>query len=256
MNSHPLILTVAEVRAVLNGTKTQHRVRVKFTRPPPWQIMDESDDGQPWPFYQDEFGDYHPMHCPFGTPGDTLYVKEAHAWVDYLVGSELDDPVCVAFKADQTAYSFAGGKPIKLDTYAWPWDRIKWRSPALMPRWASRITVVNESVRVQRLQDISEEDARAEGVCSARPQFLSAAEAEDTEDPRIVGYPEGSFARDNLRRKWSMKYEAEGDDRPGGWCGGCKAREQIRTALVPARRRLAGLKSAIWAAAKKCAERC
>ena len=164
MSSHPLILTAAEVRAVLSGTKTQHRVRVKFTRPPPWQIMDESDDGQPWPFYQDEFGDYHPMHCPFGTPGDTLYVKEAHAWVDYLVGSELDDPVCVAFKADQTAYSFAGGKPIKLDTYAWPWDRIKWRSPALMPRWASRLTLAVESVRVQRVQDISEEDARAEGM--------------------------------------------------------------------------------------------
>ena len=164
MSSHPLILTAAEVRAVLSGTKTQHRVRVKFTRPPPWQIMDESDDGQPWPFYQDEFGDYHPMRCPFGTPGDTLYVKEAHAWVDYLVGSELDDPVCVAFKADQTAYSFAGGKPIKLDTYAWPWDRIKWRSPALMPRWASRLTLAVESVRVQRVQDISEEDARAEGM--------------------------------------------------------------------------------------------
>ena len=164
MSSHPLILTAAEVRAVLNGTKTQHRVRVKFTRPPPWQIMDESDDGQPWPFYQDEFGDYHPMRCPFGTPGDTLYVKEAHAWVDYLVGSELDDPVCVAFKADQTAYSFAGGKPVKLDTYAWPWGRIKWRSPVLMPRWASRLTIAVESVRVQRVQDISEEDAKAEGA--------------------------------------------------------------------------------------------
>jgi hypothetical protein len=164
MSSHPLILTAAEVRAVLNGTKTQHRVRVKFTRPPPWQIMDESDDGQPWPFYQDEFGDYHPMRCPFGTPGDTLYVKEAHAWVDYLVGSELEDPVCVAFKADQTAYSFAGNKPVRLDTFAWPWDRIKWRSPATMPRWASRLTLEVESVRVQRLQDISEEDARVSGL--------------------------------------------------------------------------------------------
>ena len=164
MSSHPLILTAAEVRAVLNGTKTQHRVRVKFTRPSPWQIMDEGDDGKPWPFFQDEFGDYHPMRCPFGTPGDTLYVKEAHAWVDYLVGSELEDPVCVAFKADQTAYSFAGNKPVRLDTFAWPWDRIKWRSPATMPRWASRLTLEVESVRVQRLQDISEEDAKAEGA--------------------------------------------------------------------------------------------
>ena len=64
MSSHPLILTAAEVRAVLNGTKTQHRVRVA-----PATVADH-DDGQPWPFYQDEFGDYHPMRCPFGTPGD------------------------------------------------------------------------------------------------------------------------------------------------------------------------------------------
>ena len=38
------------------------------------------------------------------------------------------------------------------------------------------------------------------------------------------------------------------------WCGPCQTRETIRKGLAPARRRLAGLKSAIWAAAKKCAE--
>ena len=200
MKSHPLILTAAEVRAALNGSKTQHRVRVQFKRPPPWQIMDEGDDGKPWPFFQDEFGDYHPMHCPFGVPGDTLYVKESHAWVDYLVGSELDDPVCVAFMADQTAYSFAGGKPIKLDTYAWPWDRIKWRSPALMPRWASRLTLAVESVRVQRVQGISEEDARAEGV---------------TPFPRD---PEGDCWTDGTHRTafnyaWNAKYGSRAWDR-------------------------------------------
>ena len=186
MNSHPLILTTAEVRAVLNGTKTQHRVRVKFTRPSPWQIMDEGDDGKPWPFFQDEFGDYHPMHCPFGVPGDRLWVRETFAECGRQVVYRADNP---------DGYPGANFQP--------------WRSPLAMPRHLSRLTLEVESVRVQRLQDISEEDARAEGVCSARPQFLSAAEAEDTEDPRIVGYPEGSFARDNLRRKWSMKHGAD-----------------------------------------------
>ena len=219
MNSHPLILTAAEVRAVLNGTKTQHRIalRQRIAGHPTYLTEEEANVAGWYDVFErgrdlDGAGIEEvarPIKSPFGVPGDRLYVKEAHAWVDYLVGSELDDPVCVAFKADRTAYSFAGNKPVKLDTYAWPWDRIKWRSPALMPRWASRLTLVVESVRVQRLQDISEEDARAEGVCSARPQFLSAAEAEDTEDPRIVGYPEGSFARDNLRRKWSMKHGAD-----------------------------------------------
>ena len=171
MKSYPLILTAPLVRAALDGSKTQHRVPIK---PQPAQVerwaagmptnmtdakhtVLRGPDGRGWACCG-------PFRCPFGVPGDTLYVKESHAWVDYLVGSELDDPVCVAFKADQTAYSFAGGKPVKLDTYAWPWDRIKWRSPALMPRWASRLTLAVESVRVQRVQDISEEDARAEGM--------------------------------------------------------------------------------------------
>lgn len=48
------------------------------------------------------------------------------------------------------------------------WDpRIgPWASPIHMPRWASRLTLIVESVKVERLQDISEDDARAEGVCA------------------------------------------------------------------------------------------
>lgn len=53
-----------------------------------------------------------------------------------------------------------------------------------------------------------------------------------------------------------MEWEAYGwsEERPGGWCGPCRKRETIRKGLEPARRHLAGLKSAVWAAAKKCAE--
>lgn len=170
----PIILTDSEVRAVLNGTKTQHRIalRQRIAGHPTYLTEEEANVAGWYDVFErgrdlDGAGIEEvarPIKSPFGVPGDRLYVKEAHAWVDYLVGSELDDPVCVAFKADRTAYSFAGNKPVKLDTYAWPWDRIKWRSPALMPRWASRLTLVVESVRVQRLQDISEEDALAEGI--------------------------------------------------------------------------------------------
>lgn len=46
-------------------------------------------------------------------------------------------------------------------------------------------------------------------------------------------------------------YEAQGDFRPSGWCDPCRKRETIRKDLEPARRRFAGLKSAIWALAKK-----
>ena len=182
VGSYPIILTAAEVRAVLNGTKTQHRVRVKFKRPSPWQIMDEGDDGKPWPFYQDEFGDYHPMRCPFGVPGDRLWVRETFAECGRQVVYRADNP---------DGYPGANFQP--------------WRSPLAMPRHLSRLTLEVESVRVQRLQDISEEDARAEGVeqCGG---FM-------THWGCWMNYgrtgPSFKTARDSYRSLWQVKHNAD-----------------------------------------------
>ncbi len=89
-----------------------------------------------------------PLRCPYGTVGDRLWVKET--W-DYFGGNEYlyqQDPGAVIFRAD-----------------ARPQDTQRaWRSPLCMPRWASRLTLEIVQVRVQRLQEISENDARAEGV--------------------------------------------------------------------------------------------
>ncbi len=108
-----------------------------------------------------------PMGILWRWAGTLLWVRETWAPVDYLVGSELEDPVCVAFGADQTAWSYAGtpaNKPRRLDTYGWPWDRVKWKPSNHMPRWASRITLEVVGVRVERVQDISQADILAEGV--------------------------------------------------------------------------------------------
>lgn len=104
----------------------------------------------------------------------------------------------------------------------------------------------------------------AADICSER--------ADVTEEPCLIGSPlfldrngqEYEFKADDFRPCWKGQwidcseerpyYEAQGDFRPGGWCDPCKKREGIRKLREPARRRLAGLKSAIWAAAKKCAE--
>lgn len=88
--------------------------------------------------------------CRFGQPGDRLWGRET--W-DYHVHAldelnEKDGPF--VYRADPFSHQ----------------DRIssRWRSPIHMPRWASRITLDVVAVRVERLQEISEEGAMAEGV--------------------------------------------------------------------------------------------
>ena len=171
MTERPILFSAPMLRAIRDDSKTRTRRMVKtqlpFCQPHPgggWIFTDAK-------LASEDVARYaigaHGMLCPYGQPGDRLWVRETWAPVDYLVGSKLEDPVCVAFAADQTAWSYAGtpaNKPRRLDTYGWPWDRVKWKPSIHMPRWASRITLEVTGVRAERLQDISEEDAYAEGV--------------------------------------------------------------------------------------------
>jgi hypothetical protein len=79
-----------------------------------------------------------------------LWVKETHALVPWTAGAELRGP-----------------DPYDGVRYKATWDRcnhVRWKSPLYMPRWASRITLRITEVRAQRVQEISEADAEAEGV--------------------------------------------------------------------------------------------
>jgi hypothetical protein len=78
--------------------------------------------------------------CPYGAPGDLLWVRET--WAGHASG--------VDYAADFAAVSRPQAGP--------------WRPSIHMPRWASRITLRITDIRVERLQDISEDDARAEGA--------------------------------------------------------------------------------------------
>jgi hypothetical protein len=134
------------VRAILEGRKTQTRRTVK---PQPrvdakghflWKDGNYGArlDGTP---YTDAFIKYH---CPYGAPGDRLWVRET--WGPRAGG--------VVYRADE----------YRADGFVSCPDGGKWRPSIHMPRWASRITLEIVSVRVERLRDISEEDAIAEGV--------------------------------------------------------------------------------------------
>lgn len=163
MKERPILFSGPMVRAILHGTKTQTR---RVIKPQPWYLPEAYDRFAGWMWTRTGDGDgtglawgsevapeqvSEPLsvYCPYGAPGDLLWVRET--W--RVNGNEHDyamaGPDKVFYRADEDWNADAG-----------------WRPSILMPRWASRITLEVTSVRVQRLQDISHEDGKAEGFDS------------------------------------------------------------------------------------------
>jgi hypothetical protein len=88
--------------------------------------------------------------CKFGQPCDLLYIKETFAHTDQLNINPQDENYGIVYRAD--------GQPWA-DYEGW-----KWKPSIHMPKIASRIWLMIEDIRVERVQDISEQDCRAEGV--------------------------------------------------------------------------------------------
>lgn len=106
----------------------------------------------------------HRLSCPFGAPGDELWVREA--WRPVGPWECRKDGATIQYRSDGE-YLRKTGWPdsFRIKTSD---RRDKWYPSIHMPRWASRITLELTSVRVERLQDISEEDAEAEGIAFMR----------------------------------------------------------------------------------------
>ena len=162
MKERPIIMTAESVRAILDGHKTMTRRVVKPGRTFPMQsdwelevlpnggiIRQSKDDivfsvksGGLSKAMQDKI-----IRCPYGVPGDRLWVKETYA---------LDIPGCpngVTYHADHVDPKGDG-----------PANPIKWKSPLFMPRKYSRITLEILSVRVERVQEMTYHDLEAEGM--------------------------------------------------------------------------------------------
>lgn len=165
MKERPIIFTAPEVRAILAGRKTMTRRVVKlpeiisepgdaYATSVGW--LDHHESGPGWHGWMTEYPEEGSLRlrCPYGQPGERLWVRETflHEPADYCWEASVSIPVRPAMTiyradADPTGVGIAG-----------------WNSPIHMPRSLSRITLEIESVRVERLQEISEADALAEGV--------------------------------------------------------------------------------------------
>lgn len=166
------------VRAILSGAKTQTRRLYKPREGSPYEIMEELDDGRAWPHWFDpnRGPEYHPVQCPYGNPGHRLWVRETFAAIEVPQGFGRQSRTEYVYRAtdEEAARRYKA-------------ELLRWRPSIHLPRAASRITLEVTEVRVQRLQDISEEDAKAEGVVSA---IIPANE----DMPNSVGYV---FGRDD-----------------------------------------------------------
>ncbi|MCE9939771.1 ASCH domain-containing protein [Serratia liquefaciens] len=159
MKERPVIFNGEMVRAILDGRKTQTRRAISDRH---LHLIDvASQVGECYPL---ESGidhansqSYYREHCPFGQVGDRLLVRET--FMD-LTGTGIEATTGkfegFAYRADTPAGSY--GDEVRKE-YG-----LKWTPSLHMPRKACRILLEITAVRVERLNDISEEDARAEGI--------------------------------------------------------------------------------------------
>jgi hypothetical protein len=178
MTDRPILFSAEMVRAILDGKKTQTRRAMKV---------------QPWPEATVEVGPYHPhridrngesqpgpavfgaiwdhqdivnggdagLRCPYGAPGDTLWVRET--WCKGADdGRQVPLRMATLYRADGEHVTLSDGDGFT-QTNRDGSEKLPWRPSIHMPRWASRITLRITDIRVERLHDITEDDARAEG---------------------------------------------------------------------------------------------
>ena len=162
MKERPILMSAPMVCALIEGRKTQTR-RVVALR----EFGPSDTPGYHWHF-RDRRGLWNDISterllelCPYGVPGDRLWVRET--W-------HHEDASCFDPKCGQPTHIFYRV------TEPYP-ESIRWRPSIFMPRWASRITLEITDIRVQRVQEISPDDIVAEGI----PKHLNA----DTEYIRL-----------------------------------------------------------------------
>lgn len=201
MKERPILFSAAMVQALLAGSKTQTRRIAKLVATLPdgggWQALRKPGthtclplvDGKfQWkPAAGDGWREYPNIgeYCPYGQVGDQLWVRETTCIAPKQFA--FPDETCVKDYEGEWRYV-----SYKADGFAEDAMRdygLKWTPSIHVPKWASRITLEITNVRCERLQDISESDAMAEGVhefkCPQMSYFHSRKEA-PTEDHFLI----------------------------------------------------------------------
>lgn len=229
VNEHPILMNGAMVRAVLDGSKMQTRRIAKLQRLAGSYFVGgaagvEFDgfriprDGGPAParFSAEAVGGgaciSEEIHCPYGKPGDRLWVRETFGYVSPDEHQRPPSECSIEYRADLPADCTDRPGSWPVEECAGDPERPRWRPSIHMPRAASRILLEIVSVRVERLQDISDADIVAEGI-----DMEALAESQDRYD--VVCKGSGASGRATERSAWRDLWESTGGDwEANPWC--------------------------------------
>lgn len=165
MSERGMIFNGEMVRAILEGRKTQTR-RVLATYQDAVKFCPEWDVNGKQIFIVLGEKDHTGMNpvitaipCPFGQPGDRVWVRET-----FRVHSRATDVATLVYRASVRNSWTEQTHRVPVAVCNKPATPEKWTPSIHMPRWASRILLEITDVRVERLRDLSEEDAKSEGI--------------------------------------------------------------------------------------------
>lgn len=177
MKERPILFSGSMVRALLAGRKTQTRRVVKpqpddsidslhggkFRKRAPYTVLNNDTDRSLGYGFQDES---HDWLCPYGQPGDRLWVRETFYCDDFQYPNIELGTCSQAEYNHEYLYYRADAPKGRIDELIPECEKgpSPWKPSIHMPRFASRITLEITGVRVERLNEISEEDAIAEGL--------------------------------------------------------------------------------------------
>lgn len=215
MKERPILFSAPMVRAILDDRKTVTRRVVDEAR-----MFAKVGDCLPWftssykydPHLAKRVAEFQGWTRvgPYGAPGDRLWVKET--WHPCArIGLNVE----VEYLADESSETRRWNGDGDMDAMI---ARDAWRPSIFMPRWASRITLDVTSVSVERLHDITEEDAKAEGVERVNGHPVRGA---------VFGV--GPTYREGFAQIWHDIHGAESwNANPWVWRVGFRRREEIR----------------------------
>jgi hypothetical protein len=184
---HPILFSTPMVQGIMEDKKTMTR-RIIKPRDQPFLKDDKCiiEFNATWGWVvkrsigarSDRYEIIQQFKCPYGKVGDILWVRETfvHNGAYYLYRASQNN--------DDYFHDF--------DTYE-KTEKIKWKPSIFMPKAACRIFLKITNVKVERLQDISEEDAKSEGVLLENGQYYN--------------YQLGAHFMDGARFKWHQGIE-------------------------------------------------